>query len=102
MFDYTKLGCYSLGLNERIPRASELRKPQCLENNYFASGLCNYFSPCMRSVNQHVCKMNTSIIRYNTESCEKVTLVTVNDKPLVSSTHCELFSINFFVNLSSS
>ena len=41
-------------------------------------------------------------MNYNTERCKTVSLVAVNDKPLVISTHHKLISIHFFLHLSSS
>ena len=41
-------------------------------------------------------------MNYNTQRCKTVSLVAVNDKPLVISTHRKLISIHFFLHLSSS
>ena len=35
-------------------------------------------------------------MHYNTQRCKTISLVAVNDKPLVSSTHRKLISINVF------
>ena len=62
----------------------------------------NCVSLCVTAGTPHMRKKTIPTMNYNTQRCKTVSLVAVNDKPLVISTHRKLISIHFFLNLSSS